>query len=791
MKKNLLSLISLSLGCTLCALISQSCSLYSSNSLTFDTDGGTTYNVVETTGKQGVRLPTPEKYGCEFLGWYDNPEFSGEAIKDYYIPTGDDVLYAKWSASTAPVVSFESNGGTTYKDFSYAGVAITLPTPEKLDYTFDGWYESADFSGEVLGETYTPSESITLYAKWTQNEYPTVTFHSNGGTSYEATIINSKGINLPTPTKEGFSFDGWYETENFSGAPISGVYMPTESIDIYAKWSAKTPYTLSFNTNGGLEIESITAYEGDEITLPDSYRYGYHFEGWFDNSSFTGTSITNVTLNANATYYAKWTEIYYVYLYYNESNDYERLEYAPGSTLKIEDLPEPEEYVKRNVICPFVRWAYEDGTTATDTTVNSNIILVAKYDTSKAIAKNLVDNGDGTYTTKTLGANGKAMWIFQETESNLGTYSIDVSMLKGSNGSPGIAFRMTHSGRDYSFEDNGTSYIAAVLGPTSGALEMSHVSGGTWTRINLVALTSLPASWQNKFNNASSIINVNLKVISYSNGFAIYIDNTLAYTYTDTMSLLSQYTGTGWGIRNSTTDNPVTFSNVQSYSETLTYQNKLTDNGNGSYTTSSSTLAMFNTASKQALTYTGTFAIVKGNSGGVGLAFRMKMNGTSIYPYEDAGTQYLSAVFCPKDGALQVSMVDGDLMTYEGSAQNKFFHLRGVNCKGTTELGPIALADLPTTWQTKYNAAASGATITSVLKVIDYGSYFEVYIDDALSFTVTDAILSYFTGTGLGIRTSSTGATISNLSYVETESNQAQPTAQPLEFIIPNKEENL
>lgn len=790
MKKNLLSLISLTFGCTLCALVCQSCSLYGSNSLTFNTDGGTTYNVVKTTGTQGVRLPTPEKYGCEFLGWYDNPEFKGEEIKDYYTPSGSDVLYAKWSASTAPVVSFESNGGTTYQDFSYAGVAIVLPTPEKLDNTFNGWYESADFSGQVLGETYTPSKSITLYAKWTQNEYPTVTFHSNGGTSYEATVINSKGINLPTPTKEGFNFDGWYETETFSDSPISGVYTPTESVDLYAKWSPITTYTLSFNTNGGLEIESITAYEGENITLPDSYKYGYRFDGWFKNSSFSGTAITNVTLNENATYYAKWTKIYYVYLYYNESNDYEKLEYTPGSTLKINDLPEPEEYVKRNVICPFVRWTYEDGTAATDTTVNSNIVLVAKYDTSKAIAKNLVDNGNGTYRTKTLGSNGKAIWIFQDTESNLGTYSIDIAMLKNSNGAPGIAFRMTHSGRDYSFEDNGTSYIAAVLGPKSGALEISKVIGGTWSSIKVNALTTLPASWQTKFNNASSIINVNLKVVSYSNGFAIYIDDVLAYTYTDTTSLLAQFNGTGWGIRNSTTDNPVTFSNVQSYSESLTYQNKLTDNGNGSYTTSDSTIAMFNTASTQALTYTGTFNIVKGNSGGVGLAFRMKMNGTSIYPYEDAGTQYLSAVFCPNNGALQVSMVDGDLMTYEGSNPKNFFQLRGVNCKGTTELSAVDLTDLPTTWQTKYNAAASGATITAVLKVIDYGSYFEVYIDDALSFTVTDAILSHFTGTGLGIRSSSAGTTISNLSYVETGAKQAQPTAQTLEF-IPNKEENL
>ena len=520
----------------------------------------------------------------------------------------------------------------------------------------------------------------------------------------------------------------------------------------------------------GFALDSIKANVGETVTLPKTERYGYRFDGWYTSSSLTTKVDETVTLTQNVTYYAKWTEVKYLYLYYNYDNTYERLEFAPNANVTVSSLGTPEDYVKRNTNCPFVRWTTQNGTTATDFTITAHTVLIAEYDTTKVpVAKYIVDNGNGTWSTT---KEGKQVWIFQNTEKNTGVYSFDMTMIKGANGAPGIAFRMTLSGKDYSFEENGTSYIAAVLVPSSGALDVSKVIGGSWSRIKQTDLTALPSAWQTKFNNATSgsSITVNLKVISYSDGFDIYIDNTLAYTYTDSNSVLSSFTGTGWGMRSSTTDQVVTFANVSSYSAELPYKNNLTNNGNGTYTTGSSTIAMLQTATSQTLTYSGTFAIVKGNGGGVGLAFRMKMNGTVMYPYETPGTQYLSAVLCPgtkesPSGALQVSMVDGDLITYENSNLNKFFQLRGENKNGKEDLSPVALADLPTNWQNKYNNAVNGDTITATLKVIDYGNKIEVYIDNELSFTSSDAILSHFTGTGLGIRSSSSGATISNLSH--------------------------
>ena len=771
MKKIIISLLSLTCAVTIGTAVSKNIDKTKATatySLTLETFGGTSYNVVETNGAQGVRLPTPQKYGCEFLGWYDNANCTGSALTEYFIPSGNDTIYAKWSTPNYPIVTFNSNGGTGYANITYTGSAINLPTPQKLDYTFDGWYENSSFSGTKLSGLYNPTTSVTLYAKWTAIDYPEVTFNSNGGTNYSVTTSNSVGINLPTPEKYGYEFGGWFTSSNFSGSTLSGVYKPTSNITLYAKWTEIPTYTLSFVENGGLQVQDITEYKNTSVTLPTPERYGYHFDGWFNNSGLTGTKVEKVTLSANQTYYAKWTQVNYVYLYYNESNTYDRLEVAPGSSVKLSSLPTPENYVKRNVSCPFVRWILDDGSAATDFTSNGHKVLYAEYDLSKVpLANHWTDNGNGTYTTKT---SGKSIAVFQKTASNIGTYSLTIQITKGGNGAAGVAFRMTHSGRDYSFEDNGTSYIAAVIGPSSGILEICKVINGTWASVQQTPFANLPTSFQNKFNN-NSVFTVEMKVCSFSDGFAIYLDGELATSRTDA-TLLADFKGTGWGMRNSTTSNAVIFSNVTTYTEDLTYMSVLTSPSAGTYYTGDTKptlIHQFADLGKRNVTYSATFKFIKGNtvSGGVGLAFRMKLGGTIMYPYEDLGTSYISAVFCPTNGAIQVSRVWGD----NGSGKARFGHLTVKTCTNATYPQTDNVASLPndlsTSYKNKYNNAADAAEITCTMMVKDYGDKFEIYLDGELALTCTDSNISSCTGTGLGIRSSSKMVTISNVSYKE------------------------
>ena len=67
------------------------------------------------------------------------------------------------------IVKFESNGGTVYKDFESDGSEFELPTPLKSGYTFIAWYDNEKFEGQGYTAVYTPTENVTLYARWAKN----------------------------------------------------------------------------------------------------------------------------------------------------------------------------------------------------------------------------------------------------------------------------------------------------------------------------------------------------------------------------------------------------------------------------------------------------------------------------------------------------------------------------------------------------------------------------------------------------------------------------------------------
>lgn len=143
--------------------------------------------------------------------------------------------------------------------------------------------------------------------------YP-VTFNANGGTvstkSKNVTIGKTYGT-LPTPTRTGYDFDGWY-TQKTDGTKVYnttsvGTNPPTT---LYAHWIAKK-YTVTLDANGGtVSMASRTATYGSEYpALPDATRTGgYTFDGWYTQIT-DGTKVddnTTVTTAADHTLYAHW-----------------------------------------------------------------------------------------------------------------------------------------------------------------------------------------------------------------------------------------------------------------------------------------------------------------------------------------------------------------------------------------------------------------------------------------------------------------------------------------------------
>lgn len=281
--------------------------------VTYDANSGNCGQTVgyATSASATVTLPTPTRSGYIFAGWYTAAS-GGTRVGgagESYTPSANITLYAQWGKPCT--VTYDANGGSCGTASAYyAGTALTLPTATNGNKVLSGWYTAA--TGGTLvgsaGESYTPNADITLYAQW--QDVATVTYNANGGSCATASeVYTGSDLTLPTPTRTGYKFNGWYTAAN-GGTKIGDAgasYKPTSSITLYAQW---TGYTVTYNANNGSCSTASQTYAGTALTLPTPTRSNYEFNGWYTANS-GGTKIgdagASYTPTADITLYAQWS----------------------------------------------------------------------------------------------------------------------------------------------------------------------------------------------------------------------------------------------------------------------------------------------------------------------------------------------------------------------------------------------------------------------------------------------------------------------------------------------------
>ena len=284
--------------------------------VTLDADGGAVYpgSLRLNTGDTYV-LPTPVKAGCTFEGWY---------LGSTLISTGDTVqategctLTAHWSVDEY-TITLNANGGQVTPDellVTWFDV-YALPTPTKTDYVFDGWY--LDNTRINNGDPVRLTEDSTFVAHWAAHNY-TVTLNANGGqVSPSQVVVSEYGVyDLPTPTRAGYVFDGWYlgNTQISNGDPVQ----ITEDSTFAAHWT-ESAFTITLNANGG-QVSPTAVEVGNDgaYTLPTPTKTGYTFTGWYLNL-FTLIPVDgSYTLSADCTLTARWTANQYTVIFNRNS----------------------------------------------------------------------------------------------------------------------------------------------------------------------------------------------------------------------------------------------------------------------------------------------------------------------------------------------------------------------------------------------------------------------------------------------------------------------------------------
>ena len=275
------------------------------------------------TKKQTVSLTLssnkPTRTGYTFQGWAT----SASATSAEYQPGGsytkdqNVTLYAVWKPNTY-TVTYDARSGSVSpasKSVTYDSTYGTLATSTRTGYTFAGWFTAASGGSQITSSTkVTTAGNHTLYARWTPNTY-TVSYNANGGsvspTSNTVTYGGTLGT-LPTPTRTGYTFDGWFtKISGGTQCTSSTILTAASNITIYAHWTAN-PYTVAYDANGGTGAPSSqTKYHDTALTLSSTKptRTGYTFQGWATSATATSAEYQpggSYKQNKVVTLYAVW-----------------------------------------------------------------------------------------------------------------------------------------------------------------------------------------------------------------------------------------------------------------------------------------------------------------------------------------------------------------------------------------------------------------------------------------------------------------------------------------------------
>src|SRR5574344_148506 len=363
-------------------------------SITIDQSGAIEENgSIEAT--YGVLLPTikdlPTKEGYTFLGYYNTDESAhyGERIYDqsgittkvWDVDEREYTLYAHWTAKVTSITlnqngGIEENGSTEATYNAAMTTIISLPTKE--GYTFLGYYDDIVEGTKYINADGTSAISwnkdastSTLYAHWAA-KVTSITLNQNGGIeengSTEATYDAAMTIIISLPTKEGYTFLGYYDAIldgtkyiNADGTSATSWNKDASTSTLYAHWEAIT-YTIRFNGNGNTSgtMEDLSVlYDEDKNLSSNLYaKSDMIFIGWATSSEGEvvyndGDSISNLA-NTNGTIvnlYAKWTEHETVVTLNANGGEFDALvsnlftmTIAKGSTTTSSNLPTKEGY---------------------------------------------------------------------------------------------------------------------------------------------------------------------------------------------------------------------------------------------------------------------------------------------------------------------------------------------------------------------------------------------------------------------------------------------------------------
>ncbi len=428
---------------------------YNLNGGTNSKSNPTKYNSKTKT----IKLKNPTRSGYAFEGWYSDAKLKKKVTSIKKGSKGNVTLYAKWSRYT---IKYNLNGGTNSKSnptsYNKNTKTIKLKNPTRKGYDFLGWYKDAKLKKKVTSIKKGSKGNLTLYAKWESNADYKIAYNLNGGKNSKSNPVKynkkTKTIKLKNPTREGYTFGGWYKDAKLKKKVTQIKKGSKGNVTLYAKWNANT-YTIKFDKNGankGKMSSQTKVKYGSSVKL-NANKYtknGYAFIGWNIKKNGKGTtyadkaSVKNLVSKnkGTITLYAMWANQFTIKYNLNGgvNNKANPTKYKINTEVVLKN-PTRSGY-------KFLGWytdsKFKNKVTKISKNYNKNITLYAKWESTKpaynptarekkalADLKEIIENsngGEGSYISIVTMLQDE-YYLFTDTEvkNALNKVSVDWS----------------------------------------------------------------------------------------------------------------------------------------------------------------------------------------------------------------------------------------------------------------------------------------------------------------------------------------------------------------------------
>ena len=260
-----------------------------------------------------VTLQAPTRPFSTFQGWYSDKKLKTKVTTIKKGSTGNRTFYAKWTTNKY-TITFKGNGSTSGKMKDLTGIVynadktLTANAFKRTGYHFVEWNTAADGSGDsyankqvVNGLSTENGVKVALYAIWEKDIY-NITYNLNGADAVNAeanpsTYDVEMTVNLEAPTREHYTFSGWYSDKKLKKKVAVIKKGSTGNKTFFAKWTPNK-YNIAYNGNGstGGKMKNTTGveYGKSKALAGNAYsRKGYKFTGWNTEADGSGTAYAN------------------------------------------------------------------------------------------------------------------------------------------------------------------------------------------------------------------------------------------------------------------------------------------------------------------------------------------------------------------------------------------------------------------------------------------------------------------------------------------------------------------